>query len=105
MRADFRFAVRTLRRSPVFTTVAVLSLALGIGANTAIFSVFDKVLLRLLPVAEPERLVVLHREGPNPQGWSLSNNSETVFSYLLYKDLRDRSEVFSGMMAQGAAGV
>src|SRR5712692_1702469 len=105
MRADFRFAVRTLRRSPVFTAVAVLSLALGIGANTAIFSVLDKVLLRLLPVEDPERLVVLHREGPNPQGWSTSTNQETVFSYPLYKDLRDRSQVFSGAIALAGSGV
>ncbi len=105
MRADFQFAVRTLRRSPVFTAVAVLSLALGIGANTAIFSVLDKVLLRLLPVEDPERLVVLHREGPNPQGWSTSTNQETVFSYPLYKDLRDRSQVFSGAIALAGSGV
>jgi len=58
---DFRFALRNLRRNPVFTAVAVCSLALGIGANTAIFSLLDQVLLRMLPVADPERLVVFTR--------------------------------------------
>ncbi|HWY48566.1 MAG TPA: hypothetical protein VNX70_14360, partial [Bryobacteraceae bacterium] len=60
---DIKFAVRTLGKSPVFTGVAVLSVALGIGANTAIFSLLDQVLLRLLPVKEPEQLVLLNMKG------------------------------------------
>jgi hypothetical protein len=55
---DIRFAVRSFRRSPVFASVAVLSLALGIGANTAIFTLIDQLILRLLPVQEPERIVL-----------------------------------------------
>ncbi len=60
---DFRFAIRTFRKSPVFVAVAVLSLALGIGANTAIFTLVDQVLLRLLPVKHPEQLVLLRGRG------------------------------------------
>ena len=56
---DIRLAVRTLRKSPVFACVAILSLALGIGANTAIFTLMDQVLLRMLPVQHPEQLVML----------------------------------------------
>ena len=58
---SLRFALRTLSKSPVFTGVAVLSLALGIGANTAIFTLMDQVLLRMLPIREPERIVQLDR--------------------------------------------
>jgi len=60
---DLRYGLRTLGRSPVFTMVAVASLALGIGANTAIFSLLNQVMFRMLPVREPERLVVLHKGG------------------------------------------
>ena len=92
---DLAFSLRTLRRSPLFTTVAVLSLALGIGANTAIFSLLDQVTLRSLPVADPERLVVLHADY-NAPGTSTSDNSESVFSFPLYRDLRDRDAAFHG---------
>ncbi|MBI3665333.1 MAG: ABC transporter permease [Acidobacteria bacterium] len=102
---DLRYGLRMLRRSPVFTVVAVLSLALGIGANTAIFSLLDQVLFRLLPVREPDLLVVFHVEGESAPGWSLSDNSQTVFSYPMYKDLRDRSAVFGGVIARSSAPV
>ncbi|HKW96971.1 MAG TPA: ABC transporter permease [Bryobacteraceae bacterium] len=101
---DLRFGLRTLRRSPVFTLVAVASLALGIGANTSIFSLLNQVMFRMLPVAEPERLVVLHTDGQR-NGRSTSDNGESVFSYPMYKDLRDRSQVFSGMIARARAPV
>ena len=73
--ADLKFALRTLRRSPLFTLIAVLSLALGIGANTAIFSLMDQLLLRLLPVKDPESLVMLSQRGTNMGG----NDGERAF--------------------------
>lgn len=99
---DLRFALRSLRNSPMFTAVTVLSIALGIGANTAIFSLLDQVLLRMLPVSGPERLVVLHN-AYSAEGLSLSDNSESVFSYPMYEDLRDSSgAAFSGLAARSS---
>ena len=101
---DVLFSLRTLRRNPLFAAVAVLSLALGIGANTAIFSLLDQVTLRSLPVNDPTRLVVLHRDF-QPNGTSTSDNSESVFSYPMYRDLRDRDPAFRGVIARMGAGV
>src|SRR5476649_2006213 len=101
---DLAFSLRTLRRSPLFTVVAVLSLALGIGANTAIFSLLEQVTLRSLPVADPERLAVLHTDYSAP-GTSTSDNNETVFSYPLYRDLRDHDAAFRGVIARMGASV
>jgi predicted permease len=101
---DLAYAFRTLRRTPVFTIAAVLSLALGIGANTAIFSLLDQVVLRSLPVRDPERLVVLHKTY-DPPGTSTSDNHEAVFSYPLYKDLRDRDPAFAGLLGRMSAQV
>src|SRR5260370_22604056 len=93
---DLRYALRTLRKSPVFTTVAVLSLALGIGANTAIFTLTDQILLRLLPVKEPQRLVLLTMRG-NHYG---SNWGGNAISYPMYDDMRRNNKVFSGMFCR-----
>ena len=101
---DLVFSLRTLRRNPLFSTIAVLSLALGIGANTAIFSLLDQVTLRSLPVNDPQRLVVLHTTY-NAPGSSTSDNNETVFSYPMYRDLRDRDPAFDGVIARMGAGV
>ena len=80
---DLRFAIRVLRRSPVYTTVVVLTLAIGIGANTAIFSLVDAVLIKLLPVNNPEQLVAID---------TFSQRGErTNFSYPLFEHLRDRT--------------
>ena len=90
---DLRFALRTFRKAPVFVVVAILSLALGIGANTAIFSLVDQVLLRLLPVKNPEQLVLLWGRGEHYG----SNNGPNKLSYPMYADFRDKNQVFSGM--------
>src|SRR2546421_9064143 len=84
---DLKFAFRQLLKNPGFTAVAVLTLALGVGANTAIFSLIDAVLLRMLPVKHPEQLVLLRN--PGSEG----------FSYAEFQQLRDRNTVFSGMFA------
>jgi predicted permease len=102
---DLVFSLRTLRRNPLFSTIAVLSLALGIGANTAIFSLLDQVTLRSLPVNDPQRLVVLHVEQYQAPGSSTSDSNESVFSYPMYRDLCDRDPAFDGVIARMGAGV
>jgi predicted permease len=96
---DVRFALRTLRRSPGFTIVAVLSLALGIGANTAIFSLLYQVAMRTLPVRDPASLVQLETD-PYNFGWTRRDNNASVFSYPMYRTLRDGNPVFSGLVAR-----
>jgi len=100
---DLRYGLRTLGRSPVYTLVAVVSLALGIGANTAIFSLLNQVMFRTLPIADPELLVVLHTEGER-QGWTSKDNDESVFSYPMYQHLRDKNQIFDGVIARTATG-
>jgi predicted permease len=93
---DLKFAIRTLGKSPVFTGVAVLSLALGIGANTAIFSLLDQILLRLLPVKDPQQLVLLSMKGMH-----YGNNwGANAVSYPMYEDFRDHNQVFRGMFCR-----
>src|SRR5882724_2378365 len=96
---DLRFAFRTLLKAPVFTTVAILSLAFGIGANSAIFSLLDQILLRALPVHEPERLVLMSARGGSHSG---SNSGSRVMSYPTYRDFRDKAQVFDGLIARRA---
>ena len=91
-----RQALRQLRKSPGFTLAAILSLALGIGANTAIFTLLDQVLLRPLPVPHPEQLVRLNWEGPH-YAMNMRGNS---LSYPAYRDFRDRNQVFSGVICR-----
>src|ERR1700733_15926170 len=93
---DIQFALRTLRKSPVFTAVAILSLALGIGANTAIFSLVDQLILRLLPIRDPRSVVLLAGKGHHYGG----NNGRNALSYLMYQDFRDQNSVFSEMMCR-----
>ena len=94
--SEIRYAARLLRKSPVFTTIAVLSLALGMGANTAIFSLVDQVLLRLLPVKDPQQLVLLTMRGRHYG----SNWGGNAISYPMYQDFRDNNQVFSGMFCR-----
>jgi len=86
--ADLRYSVRVLRKSPVFTAIVVLTLALGIGANTAIFSLIDSLLVKTLPVEKPQELVLA---------------SEGILTNPLWEQIRDRQDVFSGVFAWGRA--
>jgi predicted permease len=96
MAQDLRFGFRSLRKSPLFSAVAVLTLAFGIGANTAIFSLMDQVLLQLLPVKHPEQLVVVAERGILFGGsWGVND-----ISYPMYRDFRDGNQVFSGMFCR-----
>jgi putative ABC transport system permease protein len=95
---DLRYGLRQLRRNPGFTAVAVLTLALGIGANTAIFSVVNALMLRVLPVRAPEQLVAIG----NPMhvhSWSNGTPRTDIFSYPLYCQVRDHNSVFSSVLA------
>src|SRR4051812_40497662 len=102
---DLRYGIRTLLKNPGFTIIAVMTLALGLGANTAIFSLTDQILLRRLPVERPDELVVLRSPGPR-QGhvWS-DGNGDTSFAYPLYKELRDKNNIFSGLLARFAVSL
>ncbi len=102
---DLRYALRTLRKNPGFSSVAILTLALAIGANTAIFSVINAVLLRTLPVRDPQQLMVL--TDPAEQGvWAGSADGERILlSYHEYQGLRDNDQVFSGLLAQSSSMV
>jgi len=94
--SDLRFALRGLRRSPLFASVAILSLALGIGANTAIFTLIDQILLRKLPVKAPDQLVMLYQRGSH----NGSNMGSRMHSYPLYQDLQKRAEPLSEVLCR-----
>lgn len=92
---DVRYGLRILGRTPVISCISILSLALGIGANTAIFSLIDTVMLRMLPVQRPEELSQLQIQDPK----SGNDEGDTTFSNPLWEELRNRQDVFSGMFA------
>ena len=94
---DLRFGLRSLCQSPAFALTAILTLALGIGANTAVFSVMNAVLLRSLPVADPDRLVYLRTSNP-PRGTG-TIDSERTFSYAVYEALRQQSKALAQVIA------
>ena len=101
-----KHAFRTLFKTPFVTAVAIISLALGIGANAAIFSIFEQMLIRPLPVREPRQLVNLSAPGPKPgsQSCSQAGDCETVFSYPMFKDLEAKQTVFTGIAAHRGFG-
>jgi predicted permease len=99
---DVRYALRMLHKSPAFTTIAVLTLALGIGANTAIFTLVNAVILKMLPVKDPGELVAVG-DPQRVHHRSLGNPRVDSFSYPLYRDLNSTNQVFSGMLASGEA--
>jgi len=97
---EIRLGLRQMRMAPAFTIVAVLTLALGIGANTAVFTLLDQALLRNLPVAHPEQLVRLRFVGSSPgHTHAFGGDGNDYFSFPLYRDLRDKNNVFDGLIA------
>src|ERR1700730_2780684 len=96
---DIRYGLRQLRKSAAFTAVAIIALALGIGANTAVFSLLDQALLRRLPVKDPSRLVLLRFVGRGAGASRARHDEALTLSYPMYRDLRDRNSVFSGLIA------
>jgi len=93
---SLRYTLRVLAKSPIFTIVAILSLALGIGANTAIFTLINALLLRNLPVHQPERLVQLVAIRPD---------GKVPFSYPMFREVERAQRVFTGLIGWGAAGM
>jgi predicted permease len=100
---DLRFSLRAIRRSPLFASVAILSLALGIGANTAIFSLMDQLMLRKLPIKNPDQLVMLYQRGAH----NGNNMGGRMHSYPIYQDFQQKAPPFSEVLCRrlGSASV
>src|SRR5215471_20148875 len=99
---DLRFSARSFRRSPSFTATALLSLALGIGATTALYSLFDQVVLRALPINHPERLVLIDWAGfQNAETFGTSN----LMSYPICRDLQQQKDFFDGVLCRAATTI
>ena len=96
---DVRYALRTLAAQPAFTAVAVLSLALGIGANVALYSLIDNVLLRTLPVRDPEQLVMLTDPDSQGHSYGAQTDERSLLTYQEFEQLRDQTGVFASLMA------
>ncbi|HVR29423.1 MAG TPA: ABC transporter permease, partial [Thermoanaerobaculia bacterium] len=103
---DLKLALRSLIRAPLVNLVAILSLALGIGANGALYSLFDQMLLQALPVPEPGRLVNLGAPGPKPgsQSCNQAGDCDEVWSYPMFRDLEREQNVLTGLAAHRAFG-
>src|SRR5262245_10636201 len=98
---DFRIALRTLRRNPILTAVALLSLGFGIGANTAIFTLMDRLILRPLPVPHPQQLVLLTSPGNRNGFIETEYGNPWSFSFPKYRELRERTRgIFDGLLAR-----
>ena len=95
---DLRLAARGLARAPLFSLIAIASIALGIGASTAVFTLLDQVALRGLPVARPDELVQLSSKGTESYGGGLGNGTE--LSWPMYRDLRDRLAGVDGLFGR-----
>src|ERR1700732_5207519 len=101
---DLRYALRQLRKTPTFALTAIVTLAFGIGANTAIFTVFHQVLLRMLPVQRPGELVRLTYTGTYKGRLSIfGGDIHDDFSYPMYRELHDRDSVFCPLLANNNA--
>ena len=103
---NLKLAFRTLFKAPFVTVVAIISLALGIGANAAIFSLFNQMLLRPLPVRDPSRLVNLSAPGPKPgsQSCNQAGACQEVFTYAMFRDLERVQTVFTSLAAHRLFG-
>src|ERR671913_3258 len=103
---NLKLAFRRLFKAPFVTSVAILSLALGIGANAAIFSLFNQMLLRPLPVPAPHELVNLQAPGPKPgsQSCNQAGDCQHVFSYAMFRDLQRVQQVFTSVAAHRLFG-
>src|SRR5438046_3582478 len=98
---DLRYAFRQLLKNPGFTAVAVLTLALGIGANTAIFQLLNAVRLKTLPVSKPQELIEVRITGGNP-GLGISDGANAEMTYPLWEQVQKHREAFSGIFAWGS---
>ncbi len=96
---DVRLAFRRVAGSPGLTLLIVATFALGIGANTAVFSLFDQVLLRSMPVKDPGSLVLIHTPGPNSGQFESNKDFPFPVSYPMFTDFRDKTDVFDGVLA------
>jgi predicted permease len=103
--ANLRVILRGLGRNPVFTLIAILSLALGIGANTAIFSMLDQVLLRTLPVKNPHELAFLYHPGPTQGSTSTDESGSPSFSYPAFKEMQKEQTPFTALAGARGTGV
>src|SRR5437588_6006738 len=102
---SLRIVLRGLLRTPLFTAIAVISLALGIGANTAIFSLLDQLMLRTLPVSNPRELVYLYHPGPFQGGVSTDEAGDPSFSYPAFREMQQQQTPFVGLAAGRAQPV
>jgi predicted permease len=98
---DIRYVLRQFRKSPLFAAAAIVTLALGIGANTAIFTLVDQLVLRLLPIKDPQQVVELVAQGR----FYGDNMGPNAFSYTMYQALRDHNQVFDSMMCRRAGSL